>query len=97
VVKTVASEAKGITELAAAAAEYESFLRERNLLVRKKTEHWRSRLLAMLRDAVLERLVNQQLRDGAVERYAAEIAEHQRDPYALVDKILSEGMNASRG
>jgi LAO/AO transport system kinase len=88
VVKTVASEGKGIAELASAVAEYESFLRERNLLLRKKIEHWRNRLIAMVRDAVLERVVSEHLRNGAVERLAAEIAEHQRDPYVLVDEIV---------
>jgi hypothetical protein len=30
------------------------------------------------------------LGDGAVARYAAEVAERRRDPYALVEEIVSK-------
>ena len=44
----------------------------------------------MLRDALLEK-AREQLGNGAVARYAAEVAEHKRDPYSLVEEIVGSG------
>ena len=87
IVKTVASEGAGIEELAAAISEYEAYLQKENLILEKKAQNWQDRLLEMLRDALLER-AREQLGNGAVAGYAAEIAQHKRDPYALVEEIV---------
>jgi LAO/AO transport system kinase len=92
IVKTVASEGKGITELAAAIGEYEAYLRKQNLLARRNIENWQQRLIEMLRDAMLEK-ARTQLNNGQVERYAAEIAEHKRDPYTLVEELVGKAGN----
>ena len=57
-------------------------------MVKRKVENWQNRLLEMLRDTLLER-AQEQLGDGAVARYAAEVAEHKRDPYSLVEEIVN--------
>ncbi len=88
IVKTVASEGKGISELAAAIAGYEQFLAQQNLLLNKKVENWRQRLVEMLRDSIMERVLHERMANGAVAQYAAEVAEHKRDPYTLVDEIV---------
>jgi hypothetical protein len=41
----------------------------------------------MLRDAMLDK-ARAQLSNGEVERLAAEIAEHRRDPYTVVEEIV---------
>jgi LAO/AO transport system kinase len=87
-VQTVASEARGVNDLAAAIAKYEEFLTTNGLLRAKKVESWRERLIAMLRDSLLERVVRAHMDDGNVARYATEIVEHKRDPYALVEEIV---------
>ena len=88
IVKTVASEGLGTQELAAAIAEYEAHLREENLVFKKAVENWQERLVEMLRDAMLEKARSRM--DGkSLERYAAEIAEHKRDPYSLVEEMVS--------
>jgi LAO/AO transport system kinase len=89
IVKTVASEGKGVGELAAAIAEYESYLQKENRAFKKSVENWQERLVEMLRDAMLEK-ARAQLGDGKVARLAAEIAEHKRDPYTLVQEIAGE-------
>jgi len=89
IVKTVASEGAGIDELAAAISDYEVYLQKENLILQKKAQNWQDRLLEMLRDALLER-AREQLGNGAVAGYAAEIAEHKRDPYALVEEIVGK-------
>jgi LAO/AO transport system kinase len=87
IVKTVASEGKGVEELAAAIENYEGYLRKENLALNKSVENWQERLVEMLRDALLEK-ARAQMVDGGMARYAAEVAEHKRDPYSVVEEIV---------
>ncbi len=87
IVKTVASEGAGTKELAEAIAGYEAYLKKENLVFKKNVENWQERLVEMLRDAMLEK-ARAQMDAGSLERYAAEIAEHKRDPYSLVEEIV---------
>jgi LAO/AO transport system kinase len=98
IVKTVASEGKGISDLAAAIANYEHYLQQKDLLLKKKITNWRERLLEMLRDALMERLLSERLPESEIARLAADIAGHRRDPYSLVEEIVGsfEG-SAHRG
>ena len=89
IVKTVASEGTGITELVETIAEYEAYLRKENLVLEHSIQNWQERLIEMLRDALLER-AREHLGNGHVERYAAEVAEHKRDPYTLVEEIVGK-------
>jgi LAO/AO transport system kinase len=90
IVKTVASDGQGVPELAKAIASYEDFLRTHNLSLQKKVQNWQERLVEMLRESLLERVLRDEMGDGAISRYAAEIAEHKRDPYSLVEEIVSK-------
>jgi LAO/AO transport system kinase len=87
IVKTVASDGVGTKELAEAITSYEAYLQKENLSFKKNVENWQERLVEMLRDAMLEK-ARAQLDAGSLERYAAEIAEHKRDPYSLVEEIV---------
>jgi LAO/AO transport system kinase len=86
IVKTVASEGKGIGELVEAIGAYQQYLQKKDLALQHKTHHWRERLVEMLKDRLLER-AQSKMTDGELARYAAEVAEHKRDPYALVEEI----------
>jgi LAO/AO transport system kinase len=86
IVKTVASEGVGITDLAAAIANYEAYLQKENLAMRKSVHNWQERLVEMLRDVMLEK-AREQLGNGNVARLAEEVAEHKRDPYTLIEEI----------
>src|SRR5260370_13499822 len=89
IVKTAASEGGGIAELAAAIGEYEGYLQKENLTFKKNVQNWRERLVEMLRDAMLEK-AREHLGDGNVARMAAEVAEHKRDPYTLIEEIAAK-------
>jgi LAO/AO transport system kinase len=89
IIKTVATDGKGVPELAAAIVNYEQFLEQKDLLLKKKISSWRERLIEMLRDGLLERLLSERLPEEEIARLAAEIAEHKRDPYSLVEEIVS--------
>jgi len=86
IVKTVATEGSGIKELTDAIAGYESHMRERGLLARRRVQNWEARLMEMLRDSILQR-VEAVMSDGELSRLASEIAEHKRDPYSVVEEI----------
>jgi hypothetical protein len=55
-----------------------------------KDPNWRA-LLAQTRASgpTWEAKARAEITDGETGRYAAEIAEHKRDPYSLVEKIVS--------
>lgn len=86
IVKVVATEGKGISELLGAVREYESFMRGENLLADRRKHNWELRLLEMLRDSLLEK-ARAAMSDGDLARFAAEIAEHKRDPYSVIEEI----------
>jgi LAO/AO transport system kinase len=89
IVKAVASEGKGISELAEAIAQYEAYLAQKNLAQQHSVANWSARLVEMVRDAMLEK-ARAQFTDGQIERYAAEVAGHKRDPYTLVEEIVNK-------
>jgi len=88
IVKTVASEGTGIEELAAAIADYETYLQKEGLVLKKSVQNWQERLIEMLRDSMLEK-AREHLGD-TVARMAAEVAEHKRDPYTLIEEIAGK-------
>jgi LAO/AO transport system kinase len=89
IVKTVGTEGIGLQELAAAVAEYESYLQQENRALKKSVENWRERLIEMLRDAMLDK-ARSQVSDAALVRLASDVAEHKRDPYTLVEEITGD-------
>jgi LAO/AO transport system kinase len=89
IVKTIAGEGIGVKELAEAIANYETYLQKENLALNKRVENWQERLVEMLRDLMLEK-AQAQFGDGNLARLAAEVAEHKRDPYTLVEEIAGK-------
>ena len=91
IIKTVASDGHGIADLAAAIAGFEEYLQKEGLGQKRSVENWQERLIEMLRDTMLDR-ARQRLGDGNLARYAAEIAEHKRDPYTLVEELMGKAV-----
>lgn len=90
IVKTVASEGAGTSEVVEAIEKYREHLQKGSLGRERRVENWRKRITEMLRDALFQRVVTDYLGDGQAERLAREVAEHQRDPYSLVEELVSE-------
>ena len=88
IVKTVATENKGIEELAAAIKQCREFQQSRPETSERRRAIARWRILELLR----EQLVNEALGgNGAVDRLealAAEVASKQRDPYSAVEELM---------
>ena len=97
IVRTVASEGKGVAELAAAIAQYEQFLDKHGLRLQKKIANWRERLVEMLRESLLQRVLREQLDEERLSELASAVAEQHKDPYALVDQIIEKfGKNGAK-
>jgi len=91
IVKTVATEGKGIEELAVAIESY------RVAHLQKKAPDGRRRAIARWRilELLRERLVAQTLESDSasemLDRLAGEVASKQRDPYSAVEEIMRGG------
>jgi LAO/AO transport system kinase len=93
IVKTVASSGTGIDELVRAIEKYRGFLEQDDRARARRIENWRGRIAEMLRDALFQRVLSYYLSEGEAARYAAEVTDHRRDPYSLVEKIV-EGLGS---
>ncbi|HZP24636.1 MAG TPA: methylmalonyl Co-A mutase-associated GTPase MeaB [Terriglobales bacterium] len=93
IVKTVASNGTGIEEVVAAIENYRTFLEKNDRARDRRIENWRGRIAEMLRDALFQRVLSYYLSESEAARYAAEVADHRRDPYSLVEKIV-EGLGS---
>jgi LAO/AO transport system kinase len=87
IVKTVATDATGVQELAMAISGYEEFLQKENRALKKSVENWQERLVEMLRDAMLEKARGVL---GDMKELAADVAQHRRDPYTVVEEIAEK-------
>jgi len=90
IIKTVATSGTGLPELASAIDSYEAFLSVSERGHERRIANWRNRLREMLRDEVLRRIVQRAFSEDAVSQYATEVAGHERDPYSLIDEIVSK-------
>ena len=89
VIRTIACDGVGITELKQAISRYEDYLQSSGMGARRRIENWRTRLEEMLREEVMGQLVRARFDDATAQRYATEIVERARDPYALVDEVIA--------
>ena len=88
IVKTVATESKGIEELAAAIKQCRDFQRQRPETSERRRAIARWRILELLREQLVTRALSG---NGAVEnldRLAAEVASKRRDPYSAVEELM---------
>jgi LAO/AO transport system kinase len=89
VVRTVATENKGTDELAAAIASYRQWLERSGRRLAQKVSNWKQRLLELLEARMAERVVGQGLGEKGLEDLAAQVAERKRDPYSVVNEVLT--------
>jgi LAO/AO transport system kinase len=89
IVPTVATENKGIEDLAAAIASYYDHQKQENGARERKTAIARWRLTELLQDRLLNDLMNKNGAAEKLENLAAEIAEKKIDPYTAVETLVS--------
>ena len=91
IVKTVATEGKGIEELAAAVESYRESQREGEASLARRTSVARWRLLELLRERLLARALAAEGAEAQLERLASEVATKRRDPYTAVEEFVAAG------
>jgi LAO/AO transport system kinase len=87
IVPTVATENKGIDDLAAAITTYFDYQKQENGIGRK-TAIARWRLTEMLQDRLLSDLMGRDGTGALLEKLAADIASKRTDPYSAVEAVL---------
>jgi LAO/AO transport system kinase len=91
IVKTVATESKGIQELAAAIESYrEAHLPAKSVDGRRRAiARWR--ILELLRERLVSQTLESDFASEKLERLAGEVASRQRDPYSAVEELMNVG------
>jgi LAO/AO transport system kinase len=95
VVRTVASENKGVDVLAAKVAEFRKHFESSGERQRKHVEHWKARLIDLLESRLLQRALGGPDGEKRLLALATEVAGRKKDPFAAVGEILSESGLAS--
>jgi LAO/AO transport system kinase len=88
-VRTVATEGKGIAELAAKVEGFRSSSAARADASARQVARWKKRLLELLQARLLVRVIERHLSAGALETLAAEVAARKKDPYSAINEVLS--------
>jgi LAO/AO transport system kinase len=96
IVRTVATENKGVEALASAIADYKERSGNSARRQQRKIEHWRSRLLALAEESVLRRAVSGADGEATLDRLAREVAGREKDPYAAVRELLARSEAARK-
>ncbi|HEX7178000.1 MAG TPA: methylmalonyl Co-A mutase-associated GTPase MeaB, partial [Pyrinomonadaceae bacterium] len=91
IVKTVATEGRGIEDLAAAVGRYHEFQKtaDEGRARRRSIARWR--LLELLRERLLARALDADGAGAQLDRLALEVADKRRDPYSAVEEFIAAG------
>ncbi len=90
VVRTVASEDKGVDVLAETIAKFRKHFESSGDREKKHVQHWEKRLVELLESRVLQKILG---REGGKEKlhdFAAQVATRKIDPFTAVSRILKE-------
>lgn len=88
IVRTVAIENRGIAELGAAIERYGEFVRHRASSQTRRGAVAEYRILETLREQLLKRTLRA-IRPEQLQEFAAQVAARQRDPYSIVEEIIT--------
>jgi LAO/AO transport system kinase len=88
IVKTIATENKGIEDLAAAIESYGDFRKSSDSTVSRRQAIAKWRLLELLQERLLNDLIDRNGTSEQIEQLSLEIAEKRKDPYSAVDEIV---------
>jgi GTPase len=88
IVKTIATENSGISELAGAITRFSESQRDGEMSGTRRRAIARWRIVELLRERLLADAIGSQTSSAALERLADEVATRRRDPYSAVDEII---------
>jgi len=90
IIKTIATENKGVFELAAAVQGYRDFHFQTDLGNKRRRAIARWRILELLREKLVSRTLASDSASEKLDRLADEVARRQRDPYSAVEELMSQ-------
>lgn len=88
IVKTSARDVTGIEEMAKELERFREMLQSSGIEVTKRTERWQMRLLDLIRQRALERVMQGGVSAEKLAKVAEQIARRERDPYSVVEELL---------
>ena len=91
VVRTVATENRGIAELAATVDKFRKHFETSGERQKKHVEHWQNRLIEMLESRLLERVLKGKEGEARLRELAKAVAERKQDPFSAVKQLLKDG------
>src|SRR6266850_1333737 len=89
VVRTVASENKGIDVLAVAIEKFRAHFESTGQREKKHKEHWKNRLIGLLESRLLEQVLRGEEGEKKLDRLAAEVSQRKKDPFTAVSELLA--------
>ncbi len=90
VVRTVATENKGIDSLAEAVAKFRKHFESSGERQRKHVEHWKRRLVELVESRLLEKALGGAGGEARLAEIAKAVAERKKDPFTAVNEILAK-------
>ena len=90
IVRTVATENKGIDTLAQTIAKFRKHFESSGERQRKHVEHWKQRLIELLESRLLQRALGGAGGEARLCELAAEVAARKKDPFSAVNEILAK-------
>jgi len=90
VVRTVATENKGVEELAQTVEKFQKHFELSGERRRKHVEHWKNRLVELLESRLLERALGGAGGEARLAELAGEVADRKKDPFTAVNEILNK-------
>ncbi len=90
VVQTVATENRGVEELAVSIESYRAHFASQARRDSRQRERWRQRLIEMARERLVARVLDQQIGEKRLLDYADAVARRERDPYSIIEEILRQ-------
>jgi LAO/AO transport system kinase len=88
VIRTVATENKGIEELATTVEKFRKHFESSGQRRQKHIELWQNRLIEMLESRLLEKVLGGKEGEARLRALAVEVAERKKDPFTAVSEIL---------
>jgi LAO/AO transport system kinase len=90
IVKTVAIENRGLAELAVAIDLAREFQRTTPASLERRKAIARWRILELLRERLVVKILNGNSASDKLDQLAAEVANRKRDPYSAVEELIAE-------
>jgi LAO/AO transport system kinase len=91
VIRTVATENRGIDELADAIEKFRSHFESNGQRQQKHIEHWQNRLIELLESRLLEKVLGGKDGEARLRELAAAVAARKKDPFSAVSELLQRG------